>query len=216
MDKQQWKFLKEIKVKNKKYLFGASGHAKVILDNLFSYDIKVEAIVDDNPSVETLLDLPVIHSKDFNFSDTNLFIIAIGNNSIRRKIVTKNNFTYYNAIHKTATVSDFAIIGEGTVVMPQVVINSDAKIGKHCILNSRSVVEHDCVLEDYVHISPNASLAGNVTVGEGSHIGIGASVIQGINIGKWATIGAGAVIINDVPDYAVVVGNPGAIIKFTS
>ena len=63
-------------------------------------------------------------------------------------------------------------------------------------------------------MSPNVSLAGNVTIGEGSHIGIGSCVIQGIKIGKWATIGAGAVIIKDVPDYAVVVGNPGTIIKF--
>ena len=97
--------------------------------------------------------------------------------------------------------------------MPQVVVNADVTIGKHCILNSGSIIEHDCVLSDYVHISPNASLAGNVSVGEGTQIGIGASVIQGITIGKWVTIGAGAVIIEDVPDFAVVVGNPGRVIK---
>jgi acetyltransferase EpsM len=58
-----------------------------------------------------------------------------------------------------------------------------------------------------------AALAGNVYVGEGTHIGLRASVIQGIRIGKWCTIGAGAVIINDIPDGATVVGNPGRIIK---
>lgn len=45
-------------------------------------------------------------------------------------------------------------------------------------------------------------------------MGIGASIIQGITIGKWATIGAGTVIIQDVPDYAVVVGIPGKIIRY--
>jgi acetyltransferase EpsM len=59
-------------------------------------------------------------------------------------------------------------------------------------------------------------LAGNVTIGEGSHVGIGATVIQGITIGKWVTIGAGTVIIKDIPDYAVVVGNPGKIIKYNN
>jgi acetyltransferase EpsM len=58
------------------------------------------------------------------------------------------------------------------------------------------------------------ALAGNVVVGEGAHIGIGAAVIQNVKIGKWATIGGGAVIIRDVPDYAVVVGNPGRVIKY--
>jgi acetyltransferase EpsM len=68
-------------------------------------------------------------------------------------------------------------------------------------------------VEDFVHISPNAALAGNVHVGEGTQIGIGATVMQNIRIGKWVMVGAGAVIIRDVPDYAVVVGNPGRIIK---
>jgi acetyltransferase EpsM len=69
------------------------------------------------------------------------------------------------------------------------------------------------VVADFVHISPNAALAGNVKVGEGTQVGIGACVMQNITIGKWATIGAGAVIIRDVPDYAVVVGNPGRIVR---
>jgi acetyltransferase EpsM len=70
------------------------------------------------------------------------------------------------------------------------------------------------MLADYVRISPNSALAVSVSVGEGTHIGIGACVIQGIKIGKWTIIGAGAVIINDIPDNAVVVGNPGKIIKY--
>jgi acetyltransferase EpsM len=59
-----------------------------------------------------------------------------------------------------------------------------------------------------------AALAGSVIVEEGSQIGINATIRQGIKIGKWVTIGAGAVIVKDVPDYAVVVGNPGRIIKY--
>lgn len=97
--------------------------------------------------------------------------------------------------------------------MANVSINPSASIGNHCIINTGSIVEHDCVLSDFVHISPKAALAGNVFVGEGTQIGIGAAVIQGIKIGKWVTVGAGAVIIKDIPDYAVVVGNPGKIIK---
>lgn len=196
------------------HIFGASGHAKVVLDILLTNALPVKSILDDHPTVPYLFDIPVIHSKDFTLKNADEFIIAIGENSIRKTIVEKNNFKYYKAIHADATVSQFATIAEGTVVMPQALINVDVKIGKHCIINSRSVVEHDCVLEDYVHISPNASLAGNVTVGEGTHIGIGAVIIQGIKIGKWVTIGAGAVVIKDVSDYAVIVGNPGKIIKY--
>jgi len=51
---------------------------------------------------------------------------------------------------------------------------------------------------------------------EGPHVGAGAVVIPNIIIGKWVTIGAGAVIIKDIPDFAVVVGNPGRVIKINS
>ena len=97
--------------------------------------------------------------------------------------------------------------------MANAAINPGAEIGKHCIINTASIVEHDCKIADFVHISPNASLAGNVTVEEGAHIGIGSSIIQGVTIGKWAVIGAGSVILKNVPDFATVVGNPGRVIK---
>lgn len=200
----------------KNYVFGASGHAKVVLDILLSNKTTVTAIVDDNPKCDVLLNIPVLPFSKFEHQDAICFIIAIGNNTIRKTIVTENNFTYINVLHNKAYISKFATLGVGIVVMPNSVINADATIGNHCIINSGAVVEHDCILEDFVHISPSASLAGNVFVGEGSQIGIGACVKQGLRIGKWSTIGAGAVIIDDVPDYAVVVGNPGKVIKFNS
>jgi acetyltransferase EpsM len=100
--------------------------------------------------------------------------------------------------------------------MAGAILNPNVKVGKHCIVNSGAVIEHDCILDNFVHLSPNAALAGNVSIGEGAHIGIGSSIIQGVKIGKWATIGAGTVVLNDVPDYAVIVGNPGKIIKYNS
>jgi acetyltransferase EpsM len=198
------------------FLFGASGHGKVVADIILSSmsKITIEAIVDDNPKVEAILSIPVVKTNELFLQQKKECIICIGDNLIRRKVAEKINATYLTAIHKSAVISHFSNIGEGTVVMANAVINPDAVIGKHCIINTGAIVEHDCIIEDFVHISPNASLAGAVTVGEGSHIGIGACVIQGIKIGKWATIGAGAVVIKNVPDYAVVVGNPATKLSF--
>ena len=82
------------------------------------------------------------------------------------------------------------------------------------IINTAAIIEHDCNLEDFVHVSPSATLSGNVSVGTGTLIGTGAIVIPNIKIGNWCTIGAGAVIIDDVPDGATVIGNPAKIIKY--
>ena len=197
-------------------LYGASGHCKVILEILKSNNIYVDLIIDDNPKTINILNVNVYHSKEVIDLSNKTIIVSIGNNHIRRKIVSKLQTQFGIAIHDKAVVSSSSKISEGTVIMAGAIMNANVEIGKHCIINTAAVIEHDCSIADFVHISPNASLAGDVTVGEGAHIGIGATIIQGIKIGKWAIIGAGSVIIRDVPDYAVVVGNPGKIIKYSN
>ncbi len=195
-------------------LYGASGHSKVIIDILKCNLVTIAAIIDDNPKTNTILGLPVVKNTEMDFSNVESMIISIGNNKVRQRISKNLQVNYTTAIHPTAILSKEITIGKGTVIMAGAIINPDAIIGNHCIINTGAVIEHDCHIADFAHISPRVSLAGNVQVGEGAHIGIGATVIQGIKIGKWTTIGAGAVIIKDIPDYAVVVGNPGRIIKY--
>lgn len=199
------------------YLLGGSGHCKVIIDIIKKSNLEcIEAIIDDNPKTDEIYNIPVIKTPSFNFLISKYLIISIGNNKIRKKIASQLSTNYLTAIHPSSIIGTNVIIEDGTVIMANAILNPDVIVGKHCIINSGAVVEHDCVLENFVHISPNAALAGNVFIGEGTHVGIGASIIQGVRIGKWVTIGAGTVIINDVPDYAIIVGNPGKIIKYNS
>lgn len=195
------------------YLYGASGHGKVIAEIAEENGMQIQAFIDVDQSKKSLLGYEVIHHIP---SESIQVIISIGNNEVRKKIAEKNNFVCPTLCHAKAQISKRAIIGEGTVVMAGATINSETNIGKHCIINTNASIDHDCILGNYVHISPNVALAGDVNVGEGTHVGIGADVIQGVVIGKWCVVGAGAVIINDIPDYAVVVGNPGRVIKFNS
>ena len=196
------------------YLYGASGHCKVIIDSIeSSTSKKIEGIFDDNTTIKELLSIPVFDYDTFDKKLIDELIVSVGINSVRKFIVGRIQVNYGTVIHSKAYVSKYAFIDKGTAVMAHAVVNASAKIGKHCIVNSRAVIEHDCKIEDYVHISPNTSLAGNVKVGEGTQIGIGAQIIQGVTIGKWATIGAGAVVLKNIPDGATVVGNPGKIIK---
>lgn len=199
--------------KNRLILYGASGHAKVIVDILQLQGITIDAILDDNEHIKQLDTYPVSTPQEMPVQKNDQLLISIGNNRVRKKLSENYDNTYIKAIHPKSVIAKSATIGEGCVVMAYGVINPGAKIGKHVIINTASVVEHDCQLEDYVHISPHAILSGGVKVGEGAHIGSGAVIIPNIKIGKWAIIGAGAVIIKDVPDFATVVGNPGRIIK---
>lgn len=195
------------------YIFGAGGHGKAIIDLITSeFEQKIEGLFDDNENGE-VMGIPIRTIKNHRLSEKQDFHIAIGNNKTRKDFSEKFKVNYPKLIHPSSTISKFSNIGEGTVVMPQCSIKAMTTIGRHCIVNAGAIIGHDVTIADYVHVAPNSSVAGFVNIQEGAHIGIGASVIQGVTIGKWSIIGAGAVIIKDVPDYSVVVGNPGKVIK---
>lgn len=196
------------------YLFGASGHGKVIAEIAELLNVHIEGFIDSDRSKTELLDYQISHEIPENVKE---IFISIGNNNTR-KLIYENHiqYNYPTLIHPNSNISSRALIESGTVIMAGSTVNSSSKIGKQCIINTNASIDHDCTIGDFVHISPNAALAGDVTVEDGAHIGIGASIVQGIKIGKWSIIGAGAVVIADVPDYSVVVGNPAKHIKFVN
>ncbi|MEO9004557.1 MAG: acetyltransferase [Ginsengibacter sp.] len=194
-------------------IYGASGHSKVIIEILEKSGCVVKGLYDDDPQKKSLLNYSVSNQIIILEWQDVSWIIGIGDNTIRRKIAERNQLNFGIAKDESANISKRTQIGKGSVVMAGVSINSSVIIGEHVIINTNSSIDHDCTVGDYAHISPNATLCGGVNIGEGTHIGAGAAVIPGIKVGKWASIGAGSVIIRDVPDYAIVVGNPGRMIK---
>lgn len=190
------------------YLYGASGHGKVIKEILEANGVKVEGFIDDNEYLNHFAGLPVFHSAEGLTS----VIVSIGNNRIRKMIVEQLNCDFGTAIHPNAIVSPSAKIGAGSVVMAGAIINADAVIGKHCIVNTGATIDHDVVLEDYVHVAPGANVSGATKVGEGTWLGVGSCVIQCLNIGKNCMIGAGSVVVKDIPDCVTAYGNPCRVI----
>lgn len=192
------------------FLYGAGGHAKVIMDILKAEGKLVEALIDDNEGVDELMGVKVLHNVNCGISP---LIVSIGNNRIRRSIAEKVDAVFGMAVHPSAIVSGSARIDVGTVVMQGVIIQACVQIGKHCIINTGASIDHECVIDDFVHISPRVTLCGNVHVGEGTWIGAGTVVIPGVKIGKWTVIGAGSVVDKDIPDGVLALGNRCEIVK---
>ncbi len=195
---------------DKLVIIGAGGHGKVVADIAFKNGYGEICFVDDN-AIGDCLGFPIVGRCDdiitLNDGKTDFFI-AVGNNSVRKKISEKYNVPFVSLIHPSAQLGLDTKVGEGTVIMAGAVVNASAKIGKHCIINSNSVVEHDNRIADYVHISPGAALGGTVAVGEATHIGIGVSVKNNTSICDGCVIGAGAAVVKDLQESAVYVGVP--------
>lgn len=197
-------------------IIGAGGHAKVIADIIVKSGNRVYGFLDDNLEIGAT----IANNEQFKIigkiekinklkENTNLeFVIAIGDNTVRKNIAENYNVKYYTAIHPSSIIALDVSIEEGTVVMANTVINTSAKIGRHCIVNTGAIIEHDNIIENYVHVSPNATLSGTVKVGTMTHIGSGAAIKNNINICNNCIIGVGAVVVKDIKEPGVYVGVP--------
>lgn len=203
-------------------VIGAGGHASVIIDIIECMikegsDIRIEGLLDDKENLKEFKGYKVFDkiSNAKLYADDNVeFIIAIGNNEVRKKIAQNiKELRFFKAIHPCSIIANDAKIEDGTVVMAGTIINSGTSIGKHTIINSGAIVEHDNNIGDFTHISPGATLCGGVNIGSQTHIGANATIIQGIKIGSQTIVGAGSTVIRNIGDNVVVVGTPARIIK---
>lgn len=186
-------------------IIGAGGHGKVIADIIKKNGDTVLGFLDDNTEAKDTLGCvcDCVKHKD------KYFIIAIGNNKIRKAIAEEyKELKYYTAIHPSAVIADDVKIGCGTAVMANSVINASAVIGKHCIINTAAVIEHDNVMGDFVHVSPNAALCGTVMTGDSCHIGAGAVIKNNVSVAADTVIGVGGAVVSDITVKGTYIGVP--------
>jgi len=195
-------------------VYGAGGHAKVIISILKAGSHKIEAIFDDDILKDYLLEIPVTNVYDPNLFRDEKLIIAIGDNLIRRQLSAQILHEFGKIIHTSAVLDNTAQMGAGSCMMQNSVVQADSVIGKHVIINTSSSVDHDCHIGDFVHIAPGVVIGGNVTIGENTLIGIGSIVIPGLSIGKNCLISAGSVVTKNIADGMIVRGNPARIISY--
>lgn len=196
-----------------KYLYGAGGHSKVVLDAMQITGVDCTGFVDDKDN-SAWLGLPVFKIDSLLNEEAVYLHIAIGDCKTREDIAAKlTHVNFFNVAHPAAILAKMAQIGLGTFLAANSIVAAGARVGNHCIINHAAVVDHDCIVGDFCHISPQSCLGGGVKLGKGVLIGAGAIVLPNLVIADYAIIGAGAVVIKNVAAGVTVVGNPANLIK---
>jgi len=184
-------------------IVGNGGHSRVIR----SFLTKSFDVFDDIPGKDVCGSVSDLVSGDKGDG----FIVAIGNNGVRRDITKRlldaGHKLSHTVMHPNSSYCGL-YLGSGGAMMAGSVFSVGARAGNGLIANHNAVIDHDCILGDFVHVAPGATLAGGASVGDCTLIGAGARVKEGIKIGSGVMVGMGAVVINDVPDNATVVGVP--------
>ena len=203
---------------NELLFIGYSGHAYTVIDIAQKTEYQPKGYFDLVENTLNPFQLTFLGNErafDFSRFNSNVFP-AIGDNRLRMKIhkfIQQNNLNECHLIHPSATLGFGTSVGFSTLIAAGVIINPLGKIGAGCILNTGCILDHEATIENYVHIGPGATLAGNVTVGEGTFVGANATIIQGVTIGKNCIIGAGSVVLKNVDDNTVMVGNPAKFLR---
>lgn len=124
---------------------------------------------------------------------------------------------HFSHIMPNCKIGQNCNIGQNVVVSPEAVLGNNVKVQNNVSIYTGVTCDDDVFLGPSMVftnvINPRSAINrrnqyAKTHVGKGASIGANATIICGHNIGKYALIGAGAVVTKDVPDYALVVGNP--------
>lgn len=201
-------------------IVGAKGFAKEVLEICKQLHLEDNLVFFDNISKESDEILynrfKILNSFNdaehyLNFID-NRFVLGLGRPNLRKKLA--DEFMQIGG-HLTSIISPKSDIGsynvkigKGANILDGVKISNSVSIGIAPLIYYNCVITHDCKINDFVEISPNATILGNVTIGSFTHIGANATILPNLHIGKNVIVGAGAVVTKDVPDNSTVKGVP--------
>lgn len=193
--------------KQKLILLGGGGHCKSVINSIQLSKYEILGILDnEKPLGEKILDYHIIGNDEdiTKYINDAKFVITVGqirNAKIRIKLYEKVMLLgglFETIIANTAIVSQYAIVGEGSVILHQAVVNADARIGKQCIINTFANIEHDVQIDDFCHVSTGAMINGGVKIGRETFVGSNAMIKQGICISSNSIIQGGSVVLKDV------------------
>ena len=187
--------------KEKIVLVGGGGHCRSVVDVIELEDkYEIIGVIDKKDLIgHDVLGYKIIACDDDLeniFRECKNAIVTVGqlkSNTIRVKLFDQlKSIGFILPIIKSplAYISKHARISEGTVIMHQVLINSNVAIGKNCIINTKALIEHDSTVEDHCHISTASVINGGVVVKQNSFIGSNVTTKEYIEVNGFIKAGS--------------------------
>jgi sugar O-acyltransferase (sialic acid O-acetyltransferase NeuD family) len=204
------------------FIFGASDHARVVIDIVeLEGRYRIAGLFDSfKPRGTRVMGYEVLGDEDaaerYAHDGLATCIMGIGDNATRRRIGWElkdriPQLQFATAVHPSSNLSRSADLGPGAIVMARCYVGLNTRIGEGAVIATNSIFEHDGVMGAYSTLGAGSTTGGHVTLGEGAAVCLGVTIIHGIQIGANTVIGAGGIVIDDIPANVVAYGSPARI-----
>lgn len=167
--------------------------------------------LDDNPGCELAVMSPELTYlgalANFEPQGNEVLVIAIGKTSSRRNIfedIKSRGLALLTYVHSSALVMSEEILGEGTVVCPNSIINVGAKLGDNVAVNVFCSVGHGATIGSHSVLSPYCAISGDSTLGMCGFMGTRATLFPGVVLGDGCIVDAHSAVRQSVGDNKIV------------
>lgn len=139
-------------------------------------------------------------------------------NTVRERVnkeIEDSGFLQYSYISNRSFIVPpiSGLLSSGCIIMPNVFIGPDVKIGKSVVVYSNCSLTHDIVLEDNVFIGSGSVIGGNVRIGRNSFIGMNSTIKNRISLAPFSLVGCGSNVLSTIErERSVIVGNPARVL----
>lgn len=149
--------------------------------------------------------------------DTSIFV-PLGNNNRRVELLKKFKDLGYNLpsfIHKSSSLPENVVLGRSVYILPSTSIMPYTKIGDYTMISMGVNIAHHVDIGEGCFFSQGCNIGASIKIAKNAYFGMGVAVMTGVKkIGAGSLMGVGTVIIRNVPDKAVMIGNPGKVLKY--
>ena len=204
-------------------IYGAGKYGEIYAAYLED-NYKILGFIDDNPELsdEIVQNYKVLGGIEYllmNIDKSTAIFVPIGDTNVKEillSIINKEGFETPNYIHPSADIDKTVkISGSAIYILQNTTIMPYTELKEGVMISAGTIISHHTIIEANVFISFGVNVGASLTIKRNAYLGIGCTIMTGVRtVGENSFIGAGAVVINDVPDRAVVVGNPGRIIRY--
>lgn len=205
------------------FIFGASDHARVIIDIVeLEGRFHIAGLFDSFKPKGTITAGYEVLGNEQDLAEFSLKtglrrgIIGIGDNLARQRVgfslkQSIPDLEYVTAVHPSSTLSREVRLGPGAIVMARCYVGLNTTVGEGAVIATNSIFEHDGVMGDYATLGAGSTTGGHVHIGTAAAVCLDVTIIHGIHIGAYTVIGAGATVIDDIPDHVTAYGTPARI-----